>query len=114
MKPLGTGVLIMMRMPSSLHAQRFLLTASIALFLISPARPQTTSYEFNDSHFHLTNNIQEGPDIHDFLKMMGPRTGRVALFGLPLQQQWSYRDDGDRAPKYYLTRTLRSTTTPSQ
>ena len=92
----------MMRMPFSLHAQRLLLTASIALLLISPARPQTTSYEFNDSHFHLTNNIQEGPDIHDFLKMMGTRTGRVALFGLPLQQQWSYRDDGDRAPKYYL------------
>jgi hypothetical protein len=24
------------------------------------------------------------------------------LFGIPLQQQWSYRDDGDRAPTYYL------------
>ena len=60
------------------------------------------NYEFNDSHFHLTNNVQDGPDIHDFLQMMGSRVGRVALFGVPLQQQWSYRVDGNRAPTYYL------------
>ena len=68
----------------------------------SPARAQTNNYEFNDSHFHLTNNVQEGPTIHDFLNMMGTKAGRVALFGVPLQQQWSYRVDGDRAPTYYL------------
>jgi hypothetical protein len=33
---------------------------------------------------------------------MGTKVGRVALFGIPLQQQWSYRVDGDRAPTYYL------------
>ena len=33
---------------------------------------------------------------------MGDKVGRVALFGIPLQQQWSYRVDGDRAPTYYL------------
>ena len=33
---------------------------------------------------------------------MGGKAGRVALFGIPLQQQWSYRVDGDRAPAYYL------------
>lgn len=60
------------------------------------------AYEVNDSHFHLTNYIQEGTDIHQFLQMMGSRVGRVALFGIPLQQQWSYRDSGDKAPKYYL------------
>lgn len=59
-------------------------------------------YEFNDSHFHLTNYIQEGTDIRDFLKIMGNKAGRVALFGIPLQQEWSYRVDGNRAPKYYL------------
>jgi hypothetical protein len=58
--------------------------------------------QFNDSHFHLTNYIQEGTDIHKFLDIMGTRTGRVALFGIPLQQQWSYRVDGDHAPTYYL------------
>ena len=61
-----------------------------------------TSYEFNDSHVHLTNYIQEGPDIHDFLKMMGKTIGRSALFGLPLQQQWSYGNTGDFAPTYYV------------
>jgi hypothetical protein len=63
---------------------------------------QTTPFEFNDSHFHLTNYIQRGTDIHEFLKIMGGKAGRVALFGIPLQQQWSYRVDGDRAPAYYL------------
>ncbi len=33
---------------------------------------------------------------------MGDKVGRVAIFGIPLQQQWSYRSDGDRAPTYYL------------
>src|SRR5499427_855038 len=56
----------------------------------------------NDVHFHLTNYIQQGTDIHDFLRIMGTKTGRVALFGIPLQQQWSYRVDGDHAPTYYL------------
>jgi hypothetical protein len=56
----------------------------------------------NDSHFHLTNYIQEGTDIHDFLKIMGNKVGRVALFGIPLQQQWSYENSGDLAPTYYL------------
>ena len=63
---------------------------------------QKTDYLFNDSHFHLTNYIQEGTNIRDFLKIMGDKAGRVALFGIPLQQQWSYRVDGDRAPTYYL------------
>jgi Amidohydrolase len=60
------------------------------------------NYLFNDSHFHLTNYVQEGVDIHDFLKTMGNKVGRVALFGIPLQQQWSFRVDGDHAPTYYL------------
>jgi amidohydrolase family protein len=84
--------------------RRFFVQCVALLLLISagPARAQGSDYEFNDSHFHLTNNIQEGPSIHDFVNMMGRTTGRVALFGIPLQQQWSYRVDGDRAPTYYL------------
>src|SRR6185312_8499830 len=50
----------------------------------------------------LTNYIQQGTDIHDFLKIMGNKVGRVAIFGIPLQQQWSYRVDRNRAPTYYL------------
>jgi predicted TIM-barrel fold metal-dependent hydrolase len=56
----------------------------------------------NDSHLHLTNYIQEGTNIHDFLKVMGTKVGRVALFGIPLQQQWAYSNTGNFAPTYYL------------
>jgi hypothetical protein len=71
----------------------------IALLLI--ARP-VAAYDVNDSHFHLTNYVQEGTDIRAFLDIMGKRVGRVALFGIPLQQQWSYRVSADNAPSYYL------------
>ena len=57
---------------------------------------------FNDSHFHLTNYVQEGIDAADFLRIMGTRVGRSTLFGIPLQQQWSYANSGDFAPTYYL------------
>jgi hypothetical protein len=64
------------------------------------ARPD--GYLFDDVHFHLTNYVQEGIDVRDFLKIMGDKAGRSTLFGIPLQQQWSYRNDGGRAPTYYL------------
>ena len=82
------------------------LTGTIVLFLLSfeTASPQSKPEEpeVNDSHFHLTNYVQQGTDIHDFLAIMGTKVGRVALFGIPLQQQWSYQNSGDFAPTYYL------------
>jgi hypothetical protein len=82
------------------------LLAIILVLLLSSgvafAQKPSPDYLFNDSHFHLTNYIQEGIDIHDFLKVMGNKAGRVAVFGIPLQQQWSYRVDEKRAPTYYL------------
>jgi amidohydrolase family protein len=60
------------------------------------------TYELDDSHFHLTNYVQQGPDVHEFLKTMGTKVGRVALFGIPLQQTWSYENSGNFAPTYYL------------
>ena len=67
------------------------------------AQPSSSDkFELNDTHFHLTNYIQNGTDIHEFLKMMGTKVGRVALFGIPLQQEWSYQNSGDIAPTYYL------------
>lgn len=75
-----------------------LLVSSIPALAQAPAN----DYLFNDTHFHLTNYIQEGIEIHDFLKIMGNKAGRVALFGIPLQQQWSYRIDENRGPTYYL------------
>jgi predicted TIM-barrel fold metal-dependent hydrolase len=70
--------------------------------VLVPEAAQQASYELNDVHFHLTNYIQEGTNIHDFLKIMGAKVGRVALFGIPLQQEWSYQNSGDYAPTYYL------------
>jgi hypothetical protein len=46
--------------------------------------------------------MQEGTNIRDFLKIMGSRVGRVALFGIPLQQMWDKGNTGDYAPTYYL------------
>ncbi len=60
------------------------------------------NYLFNDSHFHLTNYIQEGISASKFLEIMGTKTGRSTLFGIPLQQQWSYQNSGNYAPTYYL------------
>src|SRR5262245_37491842 len=82
-----------------------LLFVIITLGLLSitvQTAPQAGPTEFNDSHFHLTNYIQEGIDVHDFLKIMGNRVSRSTLFGIPLQQQWSYANSGDFAPTYYL------------
>jgi predicted TIM-barrel fold metal-dependent hydrolase len=68
---------------------------------LAPARAQT-EFVVNDSHLHLTNYVQEGTNIRDFLKVMGDKVGRVALFGIPLQQTWAYGNTGDFAPTYYL------------
>jgi len=75
----------------------FLFWCGLAASQSHPDQP-----EFNDVHFHLTNYIQQGTDIHDFLRIMGTKVGRVALFGIPLQQEWSYQNSGDYAPTYYL------------
>jgi hypothetical protein len=57
---------------------------------------------FYDSHFHLTNYVQQGISVQQYLKIMGNRVGRSTLFGIPLQQMWSYQNSGKFAPTYYL------------
>jgi hypothetical protein len=69
---------------------------------ITDAAPAPPKYLANDSHVHLTNYIQEGITAHDLLQVMGDKVGRATLFGIPLQQMWSYRVDRDHAPTYYL------------
>ena len=69
---------------------------------LTEAQRAPAAYEFNDSHFHLTNYIQEGIDVERFLEIMGTRVGRSTLFGIPLQQTWSHENSGDFAPTYYL------------
>jgi hypothetical protein len=75
---------------------------ALLVFASTANAQKAEDYLFNDSHFHLTNYIQEGINIRDFVKIMGNKAGRVALFGIPLQQQWSYRVDENRGPTYYL------------
>ena len=79
-----------------------LLAGSSAAARAKPAAASKQGYLFNDSHLHLTNYIQEGTDIHAFLKVMGDKVGRATVFGIPLQQMWSYGNTGDYAPTYYL------------
>jgi len=67
-----------------------------------PPPPPADRPEFDDSHFHLTNYIQQGIDVRAFLQIMGTRVGRSTLFGIPLQQQWSYANSESFAPTYYL------------
>ena len=66
-----------------------------------------TAPQFNDSHFHLTNYIQEGIDVRRYLEIMGDRVPRSTLFGIPLQQQWSFGNSGDFA---YVSHTTGNTT----
>ena len=58
-----------MRCPSSLRTGSLRCVAMIAVILlcrIAPVCAQSGSYEFNDSHFHLTNNVQDGPTFTTF------------------------------------------------
>lgn len=60
-------------------------------------------YLFHDAHFHLTNYVQQGTDMGKYVdEIMGDKVGRSTVFGIPLQQTWSYGNSGDFAPTYYL------------
>jgi len=63
---------------------------------------RSSPYVVNDSHVHLTNYIQEGPELASLVALMGDKVGRAAVFGIPLQQMWSYRIAGNDTPTYYL------------
>jgi len=99
----------MRRRPAIRSTEALAIAATMALLagLWVQTRPlhahgQGAATGFNDAHFHLTNYVQEGIDAAAFLRIMGTRVGRSTLFGIPLQQQWSYANSGDFAPTYYL------------
>ena len=58
-----------------------------ALLAAQIASAPASGYVVNDSHFHLTNYVQQGTDIREFLKIMGDKVGRVALFGIPFDDR---------------------------
>ena len=77
----------------------------LALVASRPAGAQSQACagaRYSDAHFHLTNYIQEGTDVADYVRMMGTTVCRSTLFGIPLQQMWDYENTGDFAPWYYL------------
>ena len=88
--------------------QRLMLVLALALATVGfgagqrPTLAGASADDFNDSHFHLTNYVQQGIDVRQFLQIMGTRVHRSTLFGIPLQQQWSYANSADFAPTYYL------------
>ena len=86
------------RLAASIVASCMLLNAGAA----SGQARSCANAAFSDAHFHLTNYIQEGPSAAAYVKMMGDVVCRSTLFGIPLQQQWSYANTGDFKPTYYL------------
>ena len=84
------------------HAAAVLVALTVGGRSVDAQTARATAPDFDDSHFHLTNYIQEGTDIRDFLRIMGTRVGRSTLFGIPLQQTWAHANSGDYAPTYYL------------
>ncbi len=100
-----------MTRPSRIRRRPVLMAACIVLAGLAAARGQVgaqtaatqdAANQFYDSHFHLTNYVQQGLTPREFLQIMGARVGRSTLFGIPLQQQWSYANSGEFAPTYYL------------
>jgi hypothetical protein len=83
-------------------ALAMVLTAGQAGAQSAGEREEKAGYLFHDAHFHLTNYVQQGTDIGDYLEIMGDKVGRSTLFGIPLQQTWSHGNSGDYAPTYYL------------
>jgi predicted TIM-barrel fold metal-dependent hydrolase len=87
------------------RATHFLAAALGALLctaVVVAAAPKAPDYLFDDAHFHLTNYVQQGITARRYLEIMGDKVGRSTLFGIPLQQTWSYGNSGDFAPTYYL------------
>src|SRR5262245_47482867 len=90
------------RMHSAVFATALAIGLAAGTVSSGQAPSAVTASQFNDSHFHLTNYIQQGITVKEFLAIMGNRVSRSTLFGIPLQQQWSYANSGDFAPTYYL------------
>jgi len=79
-----------------------ILGVTLGLLFASPAISASPECKYSDSHFHLTNYVQEGTELRDYVRMMGDTVCRSTVFGIPLQQMWSYGNTGDYAPTYYL------------
>ena len=89
--------------PALAHLVAGAVVASLSV--AAPLRGQDTTCaraSYSDSHFHLTNYVQQGITPAAYLRMMGTKVCRSTLFGIPLQQMWDHGNTGDFAPTYYL------------
>jgi hypothetical protein len=93
----------MIRVAPAVMCGALALAASQSATLAQQAPVSSSSdTQFSDSHFHLTNYVQEGTDVRRYAEIMANRVVRSTLFGIPLQQTWEYGNTGDFAPTYYL------------
>lgn len=93
--------MLLMALSSALRLVALAAASLAVVAATAPAAAQVpANAEVHDAHFHLTNYIQEGTDIRDFLAIMGDKVGRSVVLGLPLQQTWSYGNTGDFATEF--------------
>jgi len=88
-----------------MHRRSGALIGALMLFAVrgSQAEEQRCAKaKYSDEHFHLTNYVQEGTRLQDYIGMMGTDVCRSTVFGIPLQQMWQFGNTGDFAPSYYL------------
>src|SRR5262249_2172293 len=91
-----------LRMPIRASVARTVFVVLLAASRTLPGQGTARGVVLTDSHFHLTNYIQRGPTLKQFLALLGDSIGRVAVFGIPLQQEWLDAVTGENAPTYYL------------
>ena len=90
------------------------LAIAVGFSISRPASAQVPpNAEVHDSHFHLSNYIQKGLDIRDFVKMMGDKVGRAwHCSASPVQTDLvSSPTLGTWRPLLHRIRMLRSITT---
>ena len=79
-----------------------IISASLLAGVVAVARPnrrpRIPRLPLPPDQLHSGRAWTSGTSCHSW----ATKVGRVAIFGIPLQQQWSHRIDGDRAPTYYL------------
>jgi hypothetical protein len=63
---------------------------------VDKRRAHALSGQYGNYYWFNSRNVRTNVQI------MGARVRRSTLFGIPLQQQWSYANSGNFAPTYYL------------
>ena len=90
-----------MPLPTSIRRTLAALVAACAATpLASQAAPSRVV--LTDSHFHLTNYIQRGPTLKQFLPLLGDASGAWRCSAFRYSRSGSTPSTGNNAPTYYL------------